>query len=58
MQGVSKTLGCTWINTMKEKKFISVYVHEHLVFDVQPPRSPDLSPLDFYLWGHLKTSVY
>lgn len=23
-----------------------------------PPRSPDLNPLDFYLWGHIKTSVY
>jgi hypothetical protein len=23
-----------------------------------PPRSPDLIPLDFYLWGHLKTVVY
>jgi hypothetical protein len=23
-----------------------------------PPRSPDLNPLDFYLWGHLKTIVY
>ena len=23
-----------------------------------PPRSPDLSPLDFFLWGHLKASVY
>lgn len=23
-----------------------------------PPRSPDLTPLDFYLWGHLKTLVY
>jgi hypothetical protein len=22
-----------------------------------PPRSPDLNPLDFYLWGHLKTLV-
>lgn len=22
------------------------------------PRSPDLSPLDFYLWGHLKAIVY
>jgi hypothetical protein len=22
------------------------------------PRSPDLIPLDFYLWGHLKTLVY
>ena len=23
-----------------------------------PPRSPDLSPLDFFLWGHLKAQVY
>ena len=23
-----------------------------------PPRSPDLMPLDFYLWGHMKALVY
>jgi hypothetical protein len=23
-----------------------------------PPRSPELNPPDFYLWGHLKTLVY
>jgi hypothetical protein len=23
-----------------------------------PPRSPDMNPLDFYLWGHLKPLVY
>ncbi|XP_060855788.1 uncharacterized protein LOC132933528 [Metopolophium dirhodum] len=23
-----------------------------------PPRSPDLTPLDFFLWGHLKNEVY
>ena len=23
-----------------------------------PPRSPDSSPLDFFLWGHLKSVVY
>ncbi|KAJ4441239.1 hypothetical protein ANN_11090 [Periplaneta americana] len=23
-----------------------------------PPRSPDLNPLDFYLWDHLKSLVY
>ena len=22
------------------------------------PRSPDLNPLDFYLWGYIKTKVY
>ena len=24
----------------------------------RPPRSPDLTPLDFYFWGHMKTLVY
>jgi hypothetical protein len=24
----------------------------------RPPRSTDLNPLDFYLWGHLNTLVY
>lgn len=23
-----------------------------------PPRSPDLNPLDFFLWGHIKSQVY
>jgi hypothetical protein len=23
-----------------------------------PPRSPDLTPPDFWLWGHIKTLVY
>jgi hypothetical protein len=23
-----------------------------------PPRSPDLTPMDFFLWGHLKEQVY
>jgi hypothetical protein len=23
-----------------------------------PPRSPDLNPLDLYLWGHVKTFMY
>lgn len=23
-----------------------------------PPRSPDLTPMDFFLWGHMKTLVY
>src|SRR5207253_682392 len=23
-----------------------------------PPRSPDLTPLDFFLWGHVKSVVY
>jgi len=23
-----------------------------------PPRSPDITPLDYYLWGHMKMLVY
>ena len=23
-----------------------------------PERSPDMTPLDFYFWGHLKSVVY
>jgi hypothetical protein len=23
-----------------------------------PPRSPDLTPLDFFMWGYVKTIVY
>jgi hypothetical protein len=23
-----------------------------------PPRSPDINPCDFFLWGHLKSRVY
>ena len=23
-----------------------------------PPRSPDLTPLDFYVWGYMKSEVY
>jgi hypothetical protein len=22
------------------------------------PRSPDMTPLDFFLWGHIKTNIY
>ena len=28
------------------------------VFQIRPPRSPDLGPLYFYLWRHLKSLVY
>ncbi len=23
-----------------------------------PPRSPDLTPCDFFLWGHIKSKIY
>ena len=24
----------------------------------RPPRSPDINPLDFFLWGYVKTEVF
>jgi len=38
--------------------FIPIDTRKHLVFEVQPPRSPDLRPLDFYLWGQIKALMY
>ena len=42
-----------------KQKFISIYVHKRLFFDVWPPRSTDCCPLDFFsVGGHLKSLVY
>lgn len=40
----------TWLRGKLGKKFL----HK----DLWPPRSPDLNPCDFFLWGHLKSRVY
>ncbi len=40
----------SWLTT----KFSEKFVHKKM----WPPRSPDLNPCDFYLWGYLKSVVY
>ena len=40
----------TWLKDQFGKKFIDK--------DMWPPRSPDLNPCDFFLWGHLKSMAY
>ena len=40
-------------NTFVENRIIS-----RLFQNVWPPRSPDLNPCDFWLWGHLMDRVY
>ena len=40
----------TWLKDKFDDKFIDK--------DMWPPRSLDLNPCDFYLWGHLKSMVY
>ena len=42
-----------WLRETFGRKLISFKTDR-----VWPPHSPDLSPLDFFLWGHLKDSVY
>lgn len=42
--------------------FLSSFFHDRLISKGAtlpwPPRSPDLSPPDFFLWGHLKNKVF
>jgi hypothetical protein len=43
-----------WVpHTKTRKEFVSLYVCKHFLSAV-PPHSPNLSPLDFHLWGHFK----
>jgi hypothetical protein len=52
IQGVSKMLGqILGVSFPYQNNFI----FPQTIFEVQPPRSPDLNLLDLYLWGHLKT---
>jgi hypothetical protein len=36
----------------------SVFPGRLILKRLWPPRSPDFSPPDFFLWGHLKGTVY
>ena len=42
-----------WLNTKYPEQWIGRYGPSEW-----PARSPDLTPLDFYVWGRLKTLVY
>lgn len=40
------------------RKFPNRWIGKYSNFQEWPPRSPDLTPLDFFLWGYLKDQVY
>lgn len=40
------------------KRLSEVFPNRVISTGLWPPRSPDLSPLDFYLWGATKEKVY
>lgn len=42
-----------WLDAVCPNRWIGRYSEYNW-----PPRSPDLSPLDFFLWGYLKEKVY
>jgi hypothetical protein len=37
---------------------LDVFVDRTISKTISPPRSPDLSPPDFFIWGTMKNSVY
>ena len=47
-----------FLNQSLPNKLISRASDEDAALIHWSPRSPDLTPLDFYLWGFIKTKVY
>ena len=47
-----------FLNQSLPNKWIGRALDEDAALIHWPPRSPDLTPLDFYLWGFIKTKVY
>lgn len=54
--------GCPAHNTIVVKNYLRDIFHERVIStdgNIRwPPRSPDLSPNDFFLWGYLKSKIY
>lgn len=48
----------TFLNNTIPNRWIGRGGEEDLIFRRWPPRSPDLTPCDFYLWGYIKDRVY
>lgn len=54
--------GCPAHNAMLVKQFLQTTFPDRIISTMgtiqMPPRSPDLAPNDFFLWGHVKQQVY
>lgn len=54
--------GCPAHNTMAVRTILSEQFGDKVISNngpvAWPARSPDITPLDFYLWGHIKNEVY
>ncbi|KFM72033.1 hypothetical protein X975_15411, partial [Stegodyphus mimosarum] len=47
-----------WVQQMLRQKFTTERIISRYFPTAWPPRSPDLTPCDFWLWGYLKSKVY
>jgi hypothetical protein len=47
-----------WLNDFVPYRWIGRHGPNDLVFLRWPPRSPDLTPCDFFLWGYVRDRVY
>jgi len=50
--------GLEWLDNHFEDRWMGRGTHAHPAPYPWPPRSPDLTPMDYFLWGYLKTKVY
>lgn len=54
--------GCPVHNSRRVRNFLDATFPNRLIATYGtikwPPRSPDLSPNDFFLWGHVKQAIY
>lgn len=54
--------GCPAHNTLVVREYLQTIFRNRIIGthgDIQwPPRSPDLSPQDFFLWGYMKSTIY
>ena len=54
--------GCPAHNSRDVREFLNNHFENKIIgprFTISwPARSPDLSPNDFFLWGHLKSKIY
>ncbi|GFT03300.1 uncharacterized protein TNCV_2984851 [Trichonephila clavipes] len=46
------------VKDLSRRSFGDDFVLSHHFHHAWPPRSPDLSPCDYWLWGYLKSQVY
>ena len=59
MRGWFQQDGATAHTSTSSMNHVRMFFGERIISKgLWPPRSPDLSPPDFFLWGHLKERVY